>query len=374
MCGGTTGRLLVLPGVHGLSPRVRGNRRDECEPDNGEGSIPACAGEPIPTRSWRTAPAVYPRVCGGTSCPSWISTAPMGLSPRVRGNLSVSAWSPVVKGSIPACAGEPRHQWSIPGVSAVYPRVCGGTAWPLPLDTLLRGLSPRVRGNRERRPHAPAQLGSIPACAGEPTRFLYNCAFVRVYPRVCGGTSVKTLPVRNKRGLSPRVRGNPAVVESSKTASRSIPACAGEPCQFATGWWTRWVYPRVCGGTSSRSRARSRITGLSPRVRGNHRRGGGRYQAAGSIPACAGEPKVRNVGSGNQRVYPRVCGGTMEWTLVAVHAVGLSPRVRGNRHPHGLAYLERGSIPACAGESLTCFTQRVLEVVYPRVCGGTWPT
>ena len=99
----------------------------------------------------------------------------------------------------------------------------------------------------------------------------------------------------------------------------------------------------------------------------------------GSIPACAGEPRVPELGSrrlsksglsprvrGNQRrstsldathrVYPRVCGGT--WCggsarCWAIGSRGLSPRVRGNRHfdqsPHDLAR------------------------VYPRVCGGTEP-
>ena len=50
---------------------------------------------------------VYPRVCGGTF---WRGTwlPPMwGLSPRVRGNLSVSVSTLVCAGSIPACAGEP---------------------------------------------------------------------------------------------------------------------------------------------------------------------------------------------------------------------------------------------------------------------------
>ena len=52
----------------------------------------------------------------------------------------------------------------------------------------------------------------------------------RVYPRVCGGTDdLDDVQGLNWKGLSPRVRGNPA-------ASRAFQAIGR-------------VYPRVCGGT-----------------------------------------------------------------------------------------------------------------------------
>ena len=73
----------------------------------------------------------------------------------------------------------------------VYPRVCGGTTGT-------------VRG-------AVVPKGSIPACAGEPAVYF------------CRGTS-------GVAGLSPRVRGN-----------HLLHVYAASP---------RWVYPRVCGGTA----------------------------------------------------------------------------------------------------------------------------
>ena len=70
---------------------------------------------------------VYPRVCGGTArCPTLMSVW-MGLSPRVRGNLTASGLHLFEVRSIPACAGEPDARaatWQSP---RVYPRVCGGT-------------------------------------------------------------------------------------------------------------------------------------------------------------------------------------------------------------------------------------------------------
>ena len=71
------------------------------------GSIPACAGEPPHRAPEANNRRVYPRVCGGTItlwCPAQSS---MGLSPRVRGNLLHRQRHGRGEGSIPACAGEP---------------------------------------------------------------------------------------------------------------------------------------------------------------------------------------------------------------------------------------------------------------------------
>ena len=50
-----------------------------------------------------------------------------------------------------------------------------------------------------------------------------------VYPRVCGGTPFGDLRVEGGHSLSPRVRGNPVTTPSPATSPGSIPACAGEP-------------------------------------------------------------------------------------------------------------------------------------------------
>ena len=71
------------------------------------------------------------------------------------------------------------------------------------------------------------------------------------------------------------------------------------------------------------------------------------------------------------RVYPRVCGGTIEVTRGDVTYYGLSPRVRGNPPPTVRKPLIQRSIPACAGEPLAPGQTSRPEGVYPRVCGGT---
>ena len=112
------------------------------------------------------------------------------------------------------------------------------------------------------------------------------------------------------RGLSPRARGNHGRSESEETIKRSIPACAGEPKDHDSRQCCFKVYPRVRGGTPLRSRFTSWPAGLSPRARGNHLDATEAVPLAGSIPACAGEPPAQFIEFDGGQVYPRVRGGT----------------------------------------------------------------
>ena len=249
---------------------MRGNRNHRRRRRRQPGSIPACAGEPAVN--------------------SQLASAALGLSPRVRGNRRPCGRRLPDAGSIPACAGEPSSTPPSPATPAVYPRVCGGTGALDVRPVLLRGLSPRVRGNPANLAEMRRCRRSIPACAGEP----HHCRAPRqcpwVYPRVCGGTEGGCAWRRGWRGLSPRVRGNlnhPAAVVPQP---RSIPACAGEPMPSPTRQGCTPVYPRVCGGTRSTISCANGDRGLSPRVRGNPAHRAARLPVLRSIPACAGEP------------------------------------------------------------------------------------
>ena len=300
-----------------------------------------------------------------------IDAAPMGLSPRVRGNLRGANPGAIPRRSIPACAGEPEIVGGAAEFGKVYPRVCGGTAYPAPTELRIDGLSPRVRGNRRRPPVRRRQPGSIPACAGEPLRRAWAADRARVYPRVCGGTMPTNSPVASAPGLSPRVRGNPIPQWAPTNAARSIPACAGEPPRRSVRRWIRRVYPRVCGGTRLTGGHGGISQGLSPRVRGNQVRGVAVSGGRGSIPACAGEPSKGQMRSAKDWVYPRVCGGTSAAPHPGPRPRGLSPRVRGNRADYQPVATIGGSIPACAGEPGPGRRSYRHSQVYPRVCGGT---
>ena len=172
------------------------------------------------------------------------------------------------------------------------------------------GLSPRMRGNPSPDTGFALPVRSIPAYAGEPipARMPLNCG--TVYPRVCGGTRGRHIHRRYTRGLSPRMRGNPAAAQAGRRALGSIPAYAGEPTRCRILTLADWVYPRVCGGTRPAYALAAVPCGLSPRMRGNRPAGGGTPPRSGSIPAYAGEPGLQILGGVDFTVYPRVCGGT----------------------------------------------------------------
>ena len=228
--------------------------------------------------------------------------------------------------------------------------MCGGTDKKSARKALRTGLSPRVRGNL-------ALSARISAST--------------VYPRVCGGTIIDKFVVNGETGLSPRVRGNLPADARRRTAVGSIPACAGEPSMMASYITFRWVYPRVCGGTVLGGLGAGQNRGLSPRVRGNRGNSGCSNTAPRSIPACAGEPDCSCGFVCYSAVYPRVCGGTFLSDPLTRSLIGLSPRVRGNPHVQWIGGTRKGSIPACAGEPVELGAYEHYEAgLSPRVRGN----
>ena len=288
--GGTRGRVVAVPPAVGLSPRGRGNRSGPVRCCRTLRSIPAWAGEPRSPRIPIRPRRVYPRVGGGTYNRDYGQRLTFGLSPRGRGNPFTRSPDISNVGSIPAWAGEPGWTGG-PGLSPwVYPRVGGGTVAPSRSPGPRLGLSPRGRGNRGRRPAHPARWRSIPAWAGEPTDGTAWACGLRVYPRVGGGTSSRSAGATSMTGLSPRGRGNHPWPGPPATACGSIPAWAGEPPSPGQRTLLIRVYPRVGGGTLRQSRGQPLGLGLSPRGRGNPRPCRRTTTRPGSIPAWAREP------------------------------------------------------------------------------------
>ena len=352
VCGGAGTDMGKTYDQAGLSPRVRGSRVVPGVWHHVAGSIPACAGEPCTAARSRLAPRVYPRVCGGACDARRRRQHDQGLSPRVRGSQRQVAKPTGGMGSIPACAGEPASSAAAWGLARVYPRVCGGAILRILSTASTWGLSPRVRGSPGTDAFLPAVDGSIPACAGEPSRLENFAGRGRVYPRVCGGAQSRCARRRSAPGLSPRVRGSRQRSGPITWGSGSIPACAGEPARCVISLALIRVYPRVCGGAQLGGATLGTSTGLSPRVRGSPGTDAFLPPVDGSIPACAGEPLTLEHNSLCRRVYPRVCGGASTSGYDATQYRGLSPRVRGSLALPTRPCVRNGSIPACAGEPL----------------------
>ena len=129
-CGGTqrdsTNRILG----RGLSPRLRGNAVPAVPATTELGSIPALAGERDAKGWYFELAEVYPRACGGT-----FDLDDSALLDRF--------------------------------ITRVYPRACGGTRDMSLAERTFWGLSPRLRGNASISPTYVSSRGSIPALAGE---------------------------------------------------------------------------------------------------------------------------------------------------------------------------------------------------------------
>ena len=273
-----------------------------------------------------------------------------GLSPRGRGNPLSVVRSDRPQRSIPAWAGEPFSLRPNPAMNPVYPRVGGGTWIMDALGVPATGLSPRGRGNRQDNVLQQQIMGSIPAWAGEPLTTTKTTMQARVYPRVGGGTDFLGSVLGVESGLSPRGRGNPAFETLDLSLGRSIPAWAGEPPKEVETDIQKKVYPRVGGGTPVKSSWKKSRTGLSPRGRGNLGGSPDIWLRTRSIPAWAGEPLAVGDVVNLDGVYPRVGGGTFVENPSPVDQTGLSPRGRGNLPQEEGCVGVCGSIPAWAGE------------------------
>ena len=235
----------------------------------------------------------------------------------------------------------------------------------------MSGLSPRGRGNPAG--HGAARLSgrSIPAWAGEPSKCPTLPTLHMVYPRVGGGTLLLSESTPDHIGLSPRGRGNHVLAEGQIGVDGSIPAWAGEPMMPSCRRSLASVYPRVGGGTNRNRIVPMRISGLSPRGRGNLAHAAPVRRSPGSIPAWAGEPQARHRMIADRGVYPRVGGGTNSWMGFIDTFGGLSPRGRGNLFCLRAQGTQPRSIPAWAGEPPLIDLRMTRGEVYPRVGGGT---
>ena len=334
----------------GRSPRGRGSRECLRRLTQRWGSIPAWAGEPARGVGLGRGRAVDPRVGGGATEHSRGRERGSGRSPRGRGSRRVLRRGWMAGGSIPAWAGEPRCRTLHATTSQVDPRVGGGARLPGDGDLRVRGRSPRGRGSHDDAAPAIGRRGAIPAWAGEPRPRGRRCPAPRVDPRVGGGARNRGRYSGYALGRSPRGRGSRALRVGRSRDDGSIPAWAGEPRRGSPDRRALRVDPRVGGGASRPTPGPGAWSGRSPRGRGSRDRAAGARARPGSIPAWAGEPRRSSCTRRACRVDPRVGGGASADGRPACRASGRSPRGRGS--PRDIRHPVRRlrSIPAWAGE------------------------
>ena len=172
-------------------------------------------------------------------------------------------------------------------------------------------------------------VGTIPACAGSRGARRRRTPGGGDHPRVCGEQCECGVRGVAERGPSPRVRGADASGVTSPNGTGTIPACAGSRGGPRAGWRRSRDHPRVCGEQADEDAEGTRGLGPSPRVRGAVSHGWSMVACSGTIPACAGSSVSQVCDLRVCRDHPRVCGEQPGPAAERWSGVGPSPRVRG---------------------------------------------
>ena len=313
----------------GPSPRARGRHPFFIRPPSSAGSIPAGAGETpqqrarpscirsIPAgagetrrrRAGRACRWVHPRGRGGDlDTISGVSDGE-GPSPRARGDVLHPLSAFVSQGPSPRARGRRRSRPPVGGSGESIPAGAGGDAQPRLNWRTSQGPSPRARGRLGLGLRDLAAAGSIPAGAGETTGRMCSTSPAWVHPRGRGGDPQAVGRVSRVPGPSPRARGRPRQRQGILPDEGSIPAGAGETRSARDAAPGRGVHPRGRGGDCRRSRDSSSNGGPSPRARGRHVHAALGAGRDGSIPAGAGETRLRRPPARPRWVHPRGRGG-----------------------------------------------------------------
>ena len=165
--------------------------------------------------------------------------------------------------------------------------------------------------------------------------------------------------------------GNLRTARTRPRGRGPIPAHAGQPWRWPTWWPSHRAYPRACGATSDDDPFPQDAAGLSPRMRGNRHPSAGRRRGGGPIPAHAGQPSPMAGRSRGGGAYPRACGATCPPPARSRNGRGPSPRMRGNPHDAREGARHGGPIPAHAGQPARRTQPSPTTRAYPRACGAT---
>ena len=172
------------------------------------------------------------------------------------------------------------------------------------------------------------------------------------HPRGCGEHSTNAVPMRFTGGSSPRMRGALHNGRPRETTGGIIPADAGSTNSRPLRQRSIQDHPRGCGEhTIPRPSARP-SRGSSPRMRGA-RLGVNRYcRRMWIIPADAGSTASCTSERGRTGDHPRGCGEHSGPVLALALSVGSSPRMRGAPGDSPQIQPAGGIIPADAGSTV----------------------
>ena len=368
--GGDASRSRSPRRTTGRSPRARGRLREQGERLSAVRPIPASAGETRRRRPRTRSSGADPRERGGDDHLDVAVRNDLGRSPRARGRLNDRPLLLAQLGPIPASAGETAAPWPCRGPPAADPRERGGDTSSASAIASACGRSPRARGRRERQERRLHLPGPIPASAGETPGRRPTRRPWGADPRERGGDAAAPASARSARGRSPRARGRPLHRHAQGRELGPIPASAGETRASASSAPGPRADPRERGGDMALTMEQYLGQGRSPRARGRHPRGPGPAVRPGPIPASAGETRPGGGYGRTGRADPRERGGDTSGASRCSITSGRSPRARGRHVALAVAVRLDGPIPASAGETPRAGRCRSTRTADPRERGG----
>ena len=255
-------------GIPGSSPRARGTRPDRVPSARGLRIIPACAGNTNTVHTIIGGNWDHPRVRGEHAQRLPSESTPMGSSPRARGTRCGQDFRHREPGIIPACAGNTIGRSNCVMHPKDHPRVRGEhlIPWSLLLEEI--GSSPRARGTPQPNSCRLMLRGIIPACAGNTWLMSTIFSVIRDHPRVRGEHCDRCAALGSGLGSSPRARGTLLAPRYRAAFFGIIPACAGNTALGYPHDGPGRDHPRVRGEHLSDPYTQSSHPGSSPRARG----------------------------------------------------------------------------------------------------------
>ena len=172
-----------------------------------------------------------------------------------------------------------------------------------------------MRGKREQLVDDRSASRIIPAHAGQTRRGASPRPASPDHPRACGANDLPVLQFTERSGSSPRMRGKHGVERQNRLPDRIIPAHAG---QTGCRCWvdgTGSDHPRACGANLQPGREGEADAGSSPRMRGKRGVFGLFRGASRIIPAHAGQTTTMMSAASSVSDHPRACGANKELAL-----------------------------------------------------------
>ena len=212
----------------------------------------------------------------------------------------------------------------------------------------------------------------IPAHAGQTPQSMLRPATQPDHPRACGANQQRAGEAQLACGSSPRMRGKRHPPSPCNPVMRIIPAHAGQTVSNSSRTSARSDHPRACGANPALSVMTAAPAGSSPRMRGKLGFGFDSFRQRRIIPAHAGQTSRTPTPTPTPTVsdHPRACGANAAAGRIRTLRRGSSPRMRGKQGGRRKLEREIRIIPAHAGQTRALARPDQRRTDHPRACGA----